>query len=146
MLEIGWSDVVICRSLATVFMDWLYAVLGILLAVGVVFLLGWSDKNVKSPAALAAIWIGSILALLGFRWGIRSLLLLLLVLRFLEHIPLWFVYVMAIGIGFYFIALRLANSTVELAQEIEKTNARMQLMEESFRDKLNEISRRLPEE
>lgn len=49
-------------------MDWLYALLGILMMIVIALLLGWTHKNVKSPTLYACVWIGSILLLLAFRF------------------------------------------------------------------------------
>jgi hypothetical protein len=134
-------------------MDCLYALGGIMTIVAVALLLGWAEKHVKSPAATAFVWIGSIIALLSLGFGFREswnflLLLLLAGLIGLEHIPSWVFYLVGIGIvGFvcwYFFNL-LGNGMIELAQENADIKARMTLLESSLGHKLDDISSRLPE-
>jgi hypothetical protein len=126
--------------------DILSAIIGFLVVIGIALLLGWTHRRVKSPAAQATIWIGSILVLLAIRFGFtRTWEIGLFLLSSLGHIPAWFLCVAILAGVSYFIALRLANSTVELAQDIERTNARIELLEQSLRTEINDIASRLPE-
>jgi len=127
-------------------MDWLHVIASIIAIVFVAFLLGWTHVKVKSPAVQVSVWIGSILFLLALRFGFPGTWQFgLLLLSSLGHIPAWLVCVAILAGVSYFIALRLANNTVDLAQEIERTNARIELLEHSLRNELNDIASRLPE-
>jgi hypothetical protein len=129
-------------------MDWLYVLFGIVVMIAVAFLFGWTEKHVKSPSTKTSIWIGSIILLLTIRFGWRSsLLFLLLAFRFLESIPSWFFYVAVSGIACFaawYIFNLIGNSIIELAWELKETNSRIDRMENSISDKLNDISSRLP--
>jgi len=127
-------------------MDWLYIV-GRFAAIGVsILLICWMDK-VKSPIAKTFAWLGSILfLLLASGCGRYILLILLGVWYWIDHVHTWFFFVVLIGgVGLYILKL-IDSSLITLAQEIERTNARIELLENSVRDKIYEITRRLPDE
>jgi hypothetical protein len=129
--------------------------IGYVIAVVVVALvLGWSEKNVKRPAAKVFIWIGTILFLLAIRWWdgqpleIAGLPFVTL-LQGLKHIPAWVEWIMiALTVAWfiYLILTLIGNSFIEVLQEIEQTNVRLRLFERSLISKLDDISRRLPED
>jgi hypothetical protein len=151
IVEIGWWVTVTRRSLSgeNSPMDFVVALVDILLTVGIAFLLGWTNKKVESPTKQAFIWIGAILALLALRIGWRSsLLVVLLALQSLEHNPLWILYAAGLGLaGFvcWYIFNLMGNSIIELSQDLEQTKNRIALMELSFKSKLDAISSRFPE-
>lgn len=60
------------------------------------------------------------------------------------HIPSWFIYLLLIGIGGFYILNLIDNSIIILAKEIESTNARIEMLEQSVEEKLDEIASRLP--
>ena len=129
-------------------------VLVIVTLIGVALLLGWTEKNVKSSGARASIWIAAIIVLLsiGF-WDSRPFVLaalfLAMLLQGLEHIPSWLIWTIlgfCAGIVFRHILILIARSISDVGVEIEKTNTRIALMENSISHKLDEISSRLPEE
>ncbi len=128
-------------------MDWLYALGGISAVVVIAVLLGWTEKAKHlSSATKAVIWIASILALLAVRIGWQgSLLALAMVASALTALPGWVWLILAMSVGFYFISLRIAYSTIAIAQEIEQTKARIELLESSIRYKLDDISSQLPQ-
>jgi hypothetical protein len=128
-------------------MDLLYVLLGILLTIGIVFLLRWVHLNVKSPAMYAFIWISSILLLFLCWAGLNSdLLFLALILRSLKQVPSWLIYsVLGFGIVFLLrhVLVLIVESLHDLGLEMERTNARITLMENSLGSKLDDISGRL---
>lgn len=130
-------------------MDWMYAILGILGIVGLAFFLGWADKRVKSPVAWWAIGIGLVLLLLWLMgWLGNALILVLAALDALDHIPRWIgLIVAAVIVGYYirFIITAFAQGIDAIALEQQKINARIELMENSIRAKLDDMSSRLPE-
>ncbi len=85
-------------------------------------------------------------------WGLRIGLSLWIALGWLVfhilgwHIPSWFIYGLFIGLGGFYILNMLDDSLGTLAKEIEKTNARIDILEDSIRDKFHEINRKLPDE
>jgi hypothetical protein len=123
-------------------MDWLYIVARILAIVVVALLLGWSEKRVKSPGATVFIWIGSILLLcIAAGWGVYILLFLALVLHMVDSLPPFVAWVVFGSIVFLFFEYRFrvtAAAVLEVLAEVEKTNARMELLENSVRDKLDD--------
>jgi hypothetical protein len=133
-------------------MDWLYALLGIVVMFTVAFLLGWTEKHVKRSVAKAFIWIGSVFLLLALGlWGNlgqifgKSALIFLLIAR---NIPLWLVYtVLGLGVVFFlrYVLILLVESIADLGVEVEKTNARIALMESSLKAKLDDIDSHLSE-
>jgi cell division protein FtsB len=131
-------------------MIWMRILVPIVAVAGLAFLMG-KTQNSKRRAVHISIFIGSLLLLLTLRFGFTrtwefSLFLLALALNVLDHIPLWFVIVAMLAGASYFIALRLANSTVELARELEQTKERMTILEKSIRRKPDDIASRLPEQ
>jgi nucleoside permease NupC len=49
-------------------MDWLHAGAGILIAITLALLLGWTQTSIKRRSVKALIWIGAILSLLVIRF------------------------------------------------------------------------------
>jgi multisubunit Na+/H+ antiporter MnhB subunit len=134
-------------------MDFALAIGCAVAVIVIALVLGWSQANVKSRTAKAFIWIGSILLLLAIRWwdGLPLVIVglaLVTVWQGLERIPSWLVYtVLALGFCFavrYILSL-IVESIADLSREIEKTNARIELLENSLRDKLDDISSQLPQ-
>jgi hypothetical protein len=129
-------------------MQWLSIISRIIAVLAIALLLGWMErpKNTFSPFTKAIIWIGSILALLAMSAGWHaSLLSFTLLLAGLGELPGWFWLILAICVGFYFISLRIAYSTIALAQEMEQIKARIQLLDNSITHELREISRQRPD-
>jgi hypothetical protein len=129
-------------------MEWLSIVAKILGMFAIAFLLGWTEKtkNPFSPFTKAVIWIGSILALLAMRIGWdRSVLCSLLAMQGLASLPGWVWLILVVCVGFWFTSLRIAYSTIALAQEIEQTNARIEMLENSIKYELREIGRERPD-
>ncbi len=134
-------------------MDWVRAGAGILITVVLALLLGWTQTSVKRRGVKALIWVGAILLLLVVRFFDGQPFIFLVIFlaatwdalrNILNHIPHWLIYVAAACIvGKLFLNL-ISRSFVELAQEIERTNARIELLENSVRAKFDDISSRLP--
>lgn len=77
-------------------MDWLRALIDILVVIAVAGLIGWTQVKEKRPVVQFSVYVGSILVLLALRVGLTrtwelSLLLLAIVLHGLDRIPFWFV-------------------------------------------------------
>jgi hypothetical protein len=106
----------------------------------------------KHPVRYAFGYIGAILLLLVIgTWDrhplILAVLFLMALLRGLEHIPRWLIYtVLTFGIvfGLRYILTLIAQSILDVGTEVKKINARLQLMEQSMKAKLDEIANRLP--
>jgi hypothetical protein len=128
-------------------MDWLYAILGILGIVGFAFF-GWALKNVKSPVAWTAIGIGLTLFLLWLKGWLGYVFILVLAgFDSLDRIPHWIGLMVAAGIaGYYirFIISAFAQGLDDISLEQQKIKARIELLENSLMDKLDDIARRLP--
>jgi branched-subunit amino acid permease len=132
-------------------MVWLYVLVIFLLIVLIALFLGSLDGD-KHPVRYAFGYIGAILLLLVIgTWDrhplILAVLFLMALLRGLEHIPRWLIYtVLTFGIVFglrYILTLK-AQSILDVGTEVKKINARLQLMEQSMKAKLDEIANRLP--
>jgi hypothetical protein len=136
-------------------MDWLYALTSIATVVVLALLLGWTEKNVRSSAAKAFIWIGSILLLLEVRfWDDHPLTFGLLALVALVdglfgHISSSLIY-WTIGIVLFWYAERrfraIAAALLELAAEAESAKNKIENLKNSVRSKFDDIEGRLPPE
>jgi len=118
-------------------MDFLYAIVSIILVIGVALLLGWAEKNIDSSSAKFWIWTGSFLLLIAIwltlvgKWEVW-VLLLLVALRSLEHIPLliwWVVLVTVAGMAFGYASMLTSRRKAERDSEIQRINVRLDEME-----------------
>jgi hypothetical protein len=109
----------------------------------------WMDrKKVKSPIAWSAFAIGFIASILWLKgWLGNAFILVMAGLDALDHIPRWIgLMVVAVIAGYYirFVISAFAQGLSEIALEQQKINARIELMENSIRHKLDDIASRLP--
>ena len=130
-------------------MDWLYSVAQILALVALVLFARWVEKNGNSPVAWTAFGIGLVLWTLWLQGWIGSAFILVMAgLDALDHIPRWIdLMVAAVIVGYYirFIISAFAQGLNDIALEQQKTNARIEMMENSVKGKLDDIASRLPE-
>jgi hypothetical protein len=129
-------------------MDWLYIVAKILALVVLVLFARWVEKNGNSPVAWTAIGIGCVLLLLWLKgWLGDAFILVMAGLDALDHIPRWIgLMVAAVIVGYYirFIISAFAQGLDDIALEQQKINARIEMMEDSVKGKLDDIASRLP--
>jgi membrane-bound ClpP family serine protease len=135
-------------------MVWLYVIVTLLEIVGVAFLFGWADKA-KNTAAQWAIIIGFLLLLI-WQYGKGSYVLLILalvlhilalVLHILDHIPPFVGWMTLGSIVYFFYEYRFrvtAAAVLEVLAEVEKTNDRIELLENLVRNNLDDIKSQLP--
>jgi hypothetical protein len=128
-------------------MDWLYIVAQILALVVLVLLARWVEKNGNSPVAWTAIGIGLVLLLLWLKgWLGNAFILVMAGLDALGHIPRWIgLIVAAVIIGYYirFVISAFAQGLDDIAMEQQKINARIEMMEQSVKEKLDDIASRI---
>jgi hypothetical protein len=127
-------------------MDWI----PIVVLFAMIFIALWMDwKKVKSPVAWGAYAIGFIAYFLWLKgWLGNAFILMVAGLDALDHIPRWIdLMVAAVIVGYYirFIISAFAQGLDDIALEQQKTNARIELLENSIRHKLDDIASRLPE-
>lgn len=129
-------------------MDWLYIVAQILALVVLVLFARWVEKNGNSPVAWTAIGIGCVLSLLWLKgWLGDAFILVMAGLDAIDHIPRWIgLMVAAVIVGYYirFIISAFAQDLDDIALEQQKINARIEMMEDSVKRKLDDIASRLP--
>jgi hypothetical protein len=104
-------------------------------------------KKVKSPVAWSAFAIGFIASILWLKGWLGNVFILILAgLDALDHIPHWIgLMVAAVIVGYYirFVISAFAQGLDNIALEQQRINARIELMENSIRHKLDEISSRV---
>ena len=126
-------------------MDWL-PIVAVFVMIFVVPL--WMDrKKVKSPVAWGVYAIGFIASILWLKgWLGDAVILVLLGLRGLDHIPRfigWLVFGIIVYVFYEYRFRVTAAAVLEVLAEVEKTNARINNLENSVRAKLDDIDSRL---
>ena len=126
-------------------MDWI-PIIAVFVMIFVVPL--WMDrKKVKSPVAWGVYAIGFIASILWLKgWLGDAVILVLLGLRGLDHIPRfigWLVFGIIVYVFYEYRFRVTAAAVLEVLAEVEKTNARINNLENSVRAKLDDIDSRL---